>query len=83
MSKNKKEMTEDEKRQYEATWLWRCSDAVIAEECTRYSYVYATNDPLMNKLAVLFEANCRILKNQFEIKKLLKKIVSSDKRKET
>jgi hypothetical protein len=72
-------MSENERGQYEATWLWRCTDAEIAEECTRYSYTYNANDPLMNKLAILFEANSRILANQYKILKAIKKLTNDKK----
>jgi len=67
-------MSEDDRGHYEATYLWRCTTNEIEEECTRYSYVYPANDPLMNKLAVLFEANSRILANQRKILKVLKSV---------
>jgi len=84
LSENLKEvnkiLSDSEKNQFEATYLWRLSDAEIAEECTRYSYVYAANDPLMNKLAVLFEAASRILANEVVIKKKLQVKSLTDKR---
>jgi hypothetical protein len=56
-----------EQRRKEAQYLWSLTDSEIADECSRYSYVYAAQDPLLNRLAVLFEANRRILQNQLKI----------------